>query len=154
MQNITESQTSISDGTYIEEATYQGTLSLPTAPGLSYGTANVSLNMTVPGSQFEVATLNGISYLSGVQAKTNGTYYFGKVNPNSPNSMILQAKYTASQWDASTHAPSFFSLRGLEYYWWVGVIAGLSIIGLGAAAVSHFGGDEEDLKVPKGKFGR
>ena len=154
MQNVTESQTSISDGSYIEQATYQGTLSLPTAPGLTYGTANISLNMTLPGSQYEVATLNGVSYLSGVQAKTNGTFDFGTVNPNSPNSMILEAKYTTAQWNASTHAPSFFTLRGLEYYWWVGVIAGLSIIGLGAAAVSHFGGDENDLKVPKGKFGR
>ena len=154
MQNITESQTSISDGSYIEQATYQGTLSLPTAPGLTYNTANISLGMTLPGSQYEVATLNGASYLSGVEAKDNGTYYFGTVNPNSPNSMILEAKYTASQWDASTHAPSFFTLRGLEYYWWVGVIAGLSVIGLGAAALSHFGGAEEDLKIPKGKFGR
>ena len=153
MTNTTESQASISDGNYIEEATYQGTLTLPTAPDLSYRTANVSLNMTLPGSQYEVATLNGISYLKGVQA-SNSTYSFGIVNPNTPNSMILEAKYTASQWDSSTHAPSFFTLRGLEYYWWVGVIGGLSIIGLGAAAVSHFGGDEEDLKIPKGKFGR
>ena len=154
MQNITESQTSISDGSYIEQATYQGTLELPTAPGLTYGNTNISLNMTLPGKQYEVATLNGASYLSEVQAKDNGTYYFGTVNPNTPNSMILEAKYTASQWDASTHAPSFFTLRGLEYYWWVGVIGGLSIIGLGAAASAHWGGEEDDLKVPKGKFGR
>ena len=154
MSNITESQTAINDGSYIEQATYQGTLELPTAPGLTYGNANISLNMTLPGNQYEVATLNGVSYLSGVNAKTNGTYVFGTVNPNSPNSMILETKYTSAQWDASTHAPSFFTLRGLEYYWWVGVIAGLSIIGLGAAAISHFGGEEEDLKIPKGKFGR
>ena len=153
MTNTTESQAAINDGNYIEQATYQGTLTLPTAPDLSYGTANVSLNMTLPGSQYEVATLNGVSYLKGIQA-SNGTYSFGNVNPNTPNSMILEAKYTASQWDSSTHAPSFFTLRGLEYYWWVGVIGGLSIIGLGAAAASHFGGDEETLKVPKGKFGR
>ena len=154
MQNITESQASISDGSYIEEATYQGTLSLPGAPDLTYSASNITLNMTLPGKQYMVATLNGISYLSNIQAKDNGTFVFGSVNPNMPNSMILEAKYTASQWDSSTHAPSFFTLRGLEYYWWVGVIGGLSIIGLGAAAVSHFGGDEEDLKIPKGKFGR
>ena len=154
MQNITESQASISDGSYIEQATYQGTLSLPTAPDLTYSASNITLNMTLPGKQYEVATLNGISYLSNIQAKDNGTFVFGSVNPNTPNSMILEAKYTASQWDSSTHAPSFFTLRGLEYYWWVGVIGGLSIIGLGAAAASHFGGDEETLRVPKGKFGR
>ena len=154
MTNTTESQAAINDGNYIEEATYQGTLTLPTAPDLSYGTANVSLNMTLPGNQYEVATLNGVSYLSEIQAKNNGTYTFGIVNPNTPNSVILEAKYTSAQWDASTNAPSFFTLRGLEYYWWVGVIGGLSIIGLGAAAASHFGGDEETLRVPKGKFGR
>ena len=154
MENLTESQTSISDGNYIEQATYQGILTLPTAPDLSYSNTNITLNMALPGKQYEVANLNGVSYLSIIQAKTNGTFAFGSVNPNTPNSMILEAKYTASQWDSSTHKPSFFTLRGLEYYWWVGVIGGLSIIGLGAAAVSHFGGDEENLKIPKGKFGR
>ena len=154
LQNITESQTSISDGSYVEEATYQGTLNMQTAPDLTYRTTNITLNMAMPGDQYTVATLNGVSYLSAIQAQKNGTFSFGTVNPNSPNSMILEAKYTASQWDASTHAPSFFTLRGLEYYWWVGVIGGLSIIGLGAAGISHFGGDEETLRVPKGKFGR
>ena len=154
MENVTESQTSISDGNYIEQATYQGILTLPTAPDLSYSNTNITLNMALPGKQYEVANLNGVSYLSSIQAKTNGTFAFGTANANNGNTIILEAKYTASQWDSSTHAPSFFTLRGLEYYWWVGVIAGLSIIGLGAAAVSHFGGVEEDLKVPKGKFGR
>ena len=154
MTNTTESQTSISDGSYIEEATYQGILSMPTAPDLTYAGSNITLNMTLPGSQYEVATLNGVSYLSGVQGEKNGTFAFGTVNPNSPNSMILEAKYTSSQWDSSTHAPSFFSIRGIEYYWWVGVIGLLSLIGLGAAASAHWGGEEEGLKVPKGKFGR
>ena len=154
LQNITESQTSISDGSYIEEATYQGTLNMPTEPDLTYGTSNITLNMRMPGDQYTVATLNGVSYLSAIEAQKNGTFSFGTVNPNSPNSMILEAKYTASQWDASTHAPSFFTLRGIEYYWWVGVIGLLSLIGLGAAASAHWGGEEDDLKVPKGKFGR
>ena len=154
MQNETESQSSIISGNYIEQATYQGTFSLPTAPDLSYSETTITMNMSIPGTQFEVANLNGISYLSQIQTKTNGTFTFGTVNPNQQNSIILETKFTASQWNASTSAPSFFSVQGLEYYWWVGLIGLMSVIGLGAAASSHFSGEEENLKIPKGKFGR
>ena len=154
MQNITESQSSITSGSYIEQATYQGIFSLPTAPDLSYSNSKISMNMTIPGTQFEVANLNGISYLSQIQTKTNGTFTFGTVNPNQQNAIILETKFTASQWNASTSAPSFFSIQGLEYYWWVGLIGLMSVIGLGAAASSHFSGEEENLRIPKGKFGR
>ena len=154
LQNTTESQSSISSSSYIEQATYQGILSLPSAPDLTYSNSAVQMNMTVPGSQFEVANLNGISYLSSIQTKTNGTFTFGTVNPNAQNTLILEIEFTASQWNASTTPPSFFSIQGIEYYWWVGVIGLLSIVGLGAAASSHFNGEEENLKVPKGKFGR
>lgn len=154
MQNTTESQSSITSGNYIEQATYQGILSLPTAPDLTYAETNITINMVIPGKQFEVANLNGVSYLSNIQSKTNGTFGFGAVNPQAQNSLILEIQYTASQWNASTSPPSFFSIQGIEYYWWVGVIGLLSIVGLGAAASSHFSGEEESLKVPKGKFGR
>ena len=154
LQNVTVSQTNINDGIFIEEATYQGTFELPTAPDLTYANSYISMNMTTPGSQYEVANLNGISYLTTLQTKNNGSYTFTAVNPNTPNTLILEEKFTASQWNASTNAPSIFSLAGIEYYWWVGLIGLMSIIGLGAAASSHFSGDEENLKIPKGKFGR
>ena len=154
LQNITISQTSINNGIYTEEATYQGILKLPSEPDLSYTNSYISLQMNLTGKQFIVANLNGISYLSQIQTKTNGTFTFGTVNPNQQNAIILETKFTASQWNASTSAPSFFSVQGLEYYWWVGLIGLMSVIGLGAAASSHFSGEEENLKIPKGKFGR
>lgn len=154
LQNSSESQSAISGGNYIEQATYQGIFSLPTAPDLTYSNSVIQMNLTTPGSQYEVANLNGISYLSSIQSKNNGTFVFATVNPNQQNSLILEIEFTASQWNASTAAPSFFSIAGIEYYWWVGVIGLLSIVGLGAAASSHFSGEEENLKVPKGKFGR
>ena len=97
--------------------------------------------MTLPGSQYEVANLNGISYLSEIQSKTNGTFTFGTVNPNSQNTIILEVEFTASQWNASSTAPSFWSIQGIEYYWWVGVIGLLSLIGLGSVASAHWGGN-------------
>lgn len=154
MQNVSESQGTVSNSKYVEQATYQGNFNLPTAPDLSYANSNITMPVTIPGNQFIVANLNGASFTSTLGSMKNGTFAFGSVNPNSANSIVLEVEYTAGQWNSITRAPSFFTLRGLEYYWWVGVIGLLSLIGLGAAAVSHFGGDEEDLKIPKGKFGR
>ena len=154
MQNLTTQQTSINDGSFTEEATYQGTFSLPTAPDLSYTATNTSVQLTVPGSQYEVANLNGASYLPQIQARSNGTFTFATVNPNAQNSLVLEVKYTTAQWDASSSPPSFFSLAGLEYYWWATLIAIMSFVGLGSVALSHFGADEEGLRIPKGKFGR
>ena len=154
LQNETETQSSINDGQYIEAATVQGNFELPTAPDLSYKGSNVSMPIVVNTSQFEVLNLNDASYLNSLPARDNGTFGFGSVNPNSPNNMIIEQKFTAAQWNSITKAPSFFTLRGIEYYWWVAIIGILSVVGLGAAAASHFGGDEETLKIPKGKFGR
>ena len=154
MQNETENQNAINRGSYIEQATYQGSFIMPTAPDLTYDGSTITLPIVVNTSQFEVLTLNGNSYINSLPTADNGTFNFGLVNPTQGNSIIIEQEFTASQWDASTHAPSFFTLRGLEYYWWVGLIGVMSVIGLGAAAASHFGGDEETLKVPKGKFGR
>ena len=110
--------------------------------------------MSIAGNQYEVANLNGISYLSAITTLKNGTFVFGTINPNAQNTLILETEFTAQQWNASTSAPSFFSVQGLEYYWWVGLIGLMSVIGLGAAASTHFSGEEENLKIPKGKFGR
>ena len=154
MQNTTIQKNSINDGSFTEQATYQGIFSLPTAPDLSYSTSNISIPLTTPGTQYEVANLNGASYLSAIQARTNGTFSFGTVNPNAQNSLVLEMKFTTAQWDASSSPPSFFSLAGLEYYWWATLIAIMSFVGLGSAALSHFGADEEGLRIPKGKFGR
>ena len=154
LQDTTESQSAISSINYIEQATYQGMFSLPTAPDLSYVAPNITMPITLSGNQFEVANLNGVSFLSTLQTKDNGTFSFGTVNPNNQNTLILEVEYTASQWNASTSAPSFFSIQGIEYYWWVGVIGLLSLIGLGSVASAHWGGTEENLKIPKGKFGR
>jgi hypothetical protein len=154
MQNITEQQTSINDGTFTEQATYQGIFTLPSAPDLEYSASNITVPLAIPGSQYEVANLNGASYLSSIQTHTNGTFSFGTVNPNQQNSLVLEVKYTSAQWDASSSAPSFFTLAGIEYYWWVAVLGLMGLIGLGSLAISHFGGTEETLRVPKGKFGR
>lgn len=154
IQNATEQQTSINAGSYTEQATYQGIFEMPTAPDLSYSESNITVPLTISGAQYEVANLNGVSYLSSIQTKTNGTFSFGTVNPNSQNSLILEVEYTTAQWDASSNAPSFFTLAGIEYYWWVAVLGLMGLIGLGSLAISHFGGTEETLRVPKGKFGR
>lgn len=154
LQNLITQQNSINTNNYIEQATFQGTFELPTAPDLSYSNTNITLPMALPGSQYEVSNLNGVSYLSQIQAKSNGTFAFGTVNPNSQNTIILEVEFTAAQWNASSTAPSFWSIQGLEYYWWIGIIGLLSLIGLGSVANAHWGGTEENLKVPKGKFGR
>lgn len=154
LQNLTEQQTSINDGTYTEQATYQGIFSLPSAPDLSYSASNITVPLTLPSTQYEVANLNGASFLSSIQSQPNGTFTFGTVNPNSQNSLVLEVKYTSAQWDASSSPPSFFSLAGLEYYWWVSVLGFLSLIGLAALATHDFGGNEGNLRAPKGKLGR
>lgn len=154
LQNVTIAQTAINNNGYSEQVTYQGTEYLPSAPDLSYSGSTISMAMNVSGKQFTIATLNGISYLSTIQGKANGTFVFDTVNPNNQNSIILQLDYTTAQWNSVSGAPPFFSLQGLEYYWWVGLIGFFSLIGLGSAALAHWGGEEENLRTPKGKFGR
>jgi hypothetical protein len=154
LQNTTISQAAINSNGYSEQVTYQGIETLPSAPDLAYSGTTISMPMNVSGTQYTIGTLNGISYLSAIQAKSNGTFVFGTVNPNNQNSIILQLDYTTSQWHSVSGAPPFFSLAGLEYYWWVGLIGFFSLIGLGSAALAHWGGAEENLRAPKGKFGR
>lgn len=154
LQDTIISQTAINQNGYSEQVSYQGTEYLPTAPYLTYTNTNISMPMNISGSQFTIANLNGVSYLSAIQAKHNGTFLFALVNPNQQNSIILQVDYTTAQWNSVSGAPPFFSLAGIEYYWWVGLIGFFSLIGLGSAALAHWGGEEENLRTPKGKFGR
>ena len=154
MQNETVQQSSINDGQYTEQATYQGIFQLPATPDLTYSTANITVPLTLPGQQYEVANLNGASYLTEIQQKANGTFTFATVNPNSQNSLILEVEFSTAQWDASSAPPSFFSLAGLEYYWWAALIGLMGLVGLGGVAIAHFGADEQSLRVPKGRFGR
>jgi hypothetical protein len=138
MQNITTSQTSINNGIYTEQVTYQGIESLPSAPDLSYTNSNITMPMKISGKQFQVANLNGVSYLSEVQAKSNGTFSFGSVNPNSQNSIILEVEYTANQWNSVSAPPSFWTepVQAIEYYWYIALGVLLGAIGLGSWAGS------------------
>lgn len=137
MQNITESQTSINNGIYTEEATYQGTFELPTAPDLTYQNALITMQMNESGKQFLVANMNGISYTTSIQTKNNGTFVFGTVNPNNQNTVILEVEYTTSQWTSSSGAPSFWTIQGVEYYWYLFLGGALGLIGLGTGISKH-----------------
>ena len=136
-QNITISETSINNGAYTEEATYQGILKLPSEPDLSYSNSYISMKMNMTGKQFIVTNLNGVSYSSQIQTKTNGTFTFGSVNPNNANTVIIEVQYTTAQWTASSGAPSIWSIAGIEYYWYILLGAGLGLIGLGTGIKSH-----------------
>jgi hypothetical protein len=137
LQNLTTQQSSINDGSYTEQVTYQGYEQLPTAPDLSYSTTNISIPMNIPGSQFVVANINGVSYLSTINIKDNGTFSFGTVNPNNPNSIVLEIKYTAAQWSGISGPPVWYSIAGVEYYWYVFLGVLLGAIGLGAGVNSR-----------------
>ena len=146
--NVSISQTAISDGSYIEQLTYQTTgFSLPTAPGLTYGAFNITESMNgIAGSQYTVAVLNGASFITQIQKlKGNQTLNYGSVNPNHSNSLILSLDLTSSQWNSISAPPSFFSIQGIEYYWYVflGIILGaLGLAGAKSGAVSK----EESLR--------
>lgn len=137
LRNETISQTSINNGVFTEQATYQGILTLPTAPDLTYSNSYISMKLNITGKQFLVANLNGESYTNTVQSQNNGTYVFGTVNPNSDNSVIIEVEYTTAQWTASSGTPSIWSIAGIEYYWYILLGAGLGLIGLGTGIKSH-----------------
>ena len=145
LQNTTISQTSINNGIYTEEATYQGILKLPSEPDLSYTNSYISLQMNLTGKQFIVTNLNGISYSSQIQAKTNGTFSFGTVNPNNQNTVIIEVEYTSAQWTSSSGVPSFWTIQGIEYYWYIFLGGALGLIGLGTGLSKH----AETLRVGK-----
>ena len=137
LQNLTTEQTSINDGSYVEQVTYQGYEQLPSAPDLTYGETNISMPMNIPGNQYVVANVNGVSYLSGITTKDNGTYNFGTVNPNSQNTIVLELKYTQAQWNGISAPPVWYSVAGIEYYWYVFLGVLLGLIGLGAGMKSR-----------------
>ena len=134
LQNVTQTQTPITSGSYIEQVGYQGTLNLPSAPGLTYGPANITLNLTVPADQFQVLTLGGSSYINSLGNKTNGTVQlvYG-ISPTSPTSYYAIVDYTASQWQSISHPAGFFTYDGIAYYYWlaIGAIASLLALGVG-----------------------
>lgn len=146
MQNETISEAAINQNGYSEQVTYQGIETLPSAPDLSYTNSNISMPLTIAGKQFEVVNLNGASYSTEINAMSNGTYNFGTVNPNSQNSIILEVDYTTSQWNSVSSPPSFWSVQGIEYYWYVFLGMILGVIGLGAGIKQH----AEGLRAPKG----
>jgi hypothetical protein len=89
----------------------------------------------IEGNQFIVVNLNGISYLSQIKnLEESQTMEFGSANPNSPNNIVITVEYTASQWDAVSHAPSLWTdpLGTIEYYWYISLGVLLGAIGLGS----------------------
>jgi len=135
--NYTSTQTPVSYENYIEQVGYQGTFSFPSAPDLSYSGANFTLPLSVPGSQFQALDVNGVSYLSAIGNKTNGTVVLlSSLNPTSSTSYLAYVDFTASQWQAISSPPGFFSIAGIEYYWFIAIGAIASLIGL-AGAVRH-----------------
>ena len=134
LQNATISQSSINDGPYIEEGTYQGTLQMPSAPDLEYRNANITMPVALPGTQYKVLNVNGQSYTNTVSTMKNGTFSAGTVNPINANSVIVEAYYTSAEWDKVSSPPGFFSdpIGTIEYYWYIALGVALGAIGLGA----------------------
>ncbi len=137
LTNYSVTQTPLTSGNYIEQVGYQATFSLPSSPDLSYSASNFSLPLSVPASQFQVLEVNGVSYVSSLGNKTNGTaVLLSSVNPTSTISYLAYVDYTATQWQSISHPAGIFTVDGIEYYWFivVGAIAGL--LGL-AGGVRH-----------------
>lgn len=140
-QNPTISQTAISQGSYVEQVTYQTQgYKLPPASDLIYGTFAMIQPMNgIPGNQYIVADLNGNSYLPQIQA-LNGTtaMVYGAVpSPNTNNTMVLTVDYTQAQWNGISSPPVWYSVAGVEYYWYVFLGVLLGVIGLGAGMKSR-----------------
>jgi len=149
-QNYTQTQNQISSGNYIEETTTQGNLEYPTGTDISYTGTNITMSLNgIGGIQIPVLDINGVSYTGKVSNMSgNQTLYAGTVNPNEPNNVIYQVEYTASQWNSITSPPFFLSVQGIEYYWWIGIIAIFGGLGIFAGAKSYATGKEENLRAP------
>ena len=130
--NLSQVQTPITSGNYIEQVQYSGTFQLPLSPDLSFGTANITFPLTVPASQIQVLTLAGTSYINSLGNKTNGTVaILPSVNPTTPTSYYAIVDYTASQWQSISHPAGFFTYDGIAYYYWLAIGAIASLLGLG-----------------------
>ncbi len=149
-QNYTETQNQISSGNYIEETTTQAAFEFPTGADISYSATNITMPLNgIAGDQIPVFDLNGVSYTDTLSNKTgNETLYAGVVNPNEANNVIYQVEYTASQWNSITSPPFFLSVQGIEYYWWIGIIAIFGGLGIFAGLRSYATGKEENLRAP------
>ena len=132
--NLSEVQTPITSGNYIEQVQYSGTFELPSAPDLSYSASNITFPLTVPASQVQVVTLGGTSYINSLGNKTNGTAQLvSGMQPTVAIPYYAIVDYTASQWQGISHPAGFFSYDGIAYYYWlaIGAIASLLALGVG-----------------------
>ena len=132
--NTTISQTAISNGSYIEEVQTQGQFKLPSAPDLTYGSANITEQLNVSSSQVLVLDINGLSYLSSISGKNGTINLIGSVNPTSSTSFLEIVEYTSSQWNSISGPPGFFSVAGVEYYFDEIVLGLTALLGIGGAA--------------------
>ena len=146
LQNLTEQQSAINSGSYIEQVEYQGQFVLPTAPDLSYGPANITEHFNVNTSQTQVLDINGVSYLSAISGKNNTIQLLSSVNPNSQTQFLQIVDYTQSQWTSISSPPGIFTLAGIEYYWEEFIIAILAVVGVGAGAASRHASNLRKVK--------
>ena len=146
LQNLTTQQSAINTLGYIEQVEYQGQFNLPTAPDLSYGTANLTEHFNVSTSQTQVLDINGVSYLSTISGKNNTVLLLSSVNPNSQTQFLQIVDYTQSQWTSISSPPGIFTLAGIEYYWEEFIIAILAIVGVGAGAASRHASNLRKVK--------
>jgi len=147
--NFTETQNQITGSNYIEEETLQGNLLYPTGTDITYSASNVSVQYNgISGSQIPLLNINGVSYSTQINNVSGNSTTLISTNPNQPVSVIYQVEYTASQWNAFTAPPFFLSVQGIEYYWWIGLIAIFGGLGIFAGLRSYATGKEEDLRAP------
>ena len=146
LQNLTTQQSAINSLSYIEQVEYQGQFNLPTAPDLSYGTANLTEHFDVNTSQTQVLDINGVSYLSTISGKNGTIQLVASVNPNGQTQFLQIVDYTQSQWTSISSPPGIFTLAGIEYYWEEFIIAILAIVGVGAGAASRHASNLRKVK--------
>ena len=150
LQTETTQQNAISSGNYIEQVEYQGEFDLPTAPDLSYGSANLTEQFNISTAQTQVLDINGVSYLSTISGKNGTIQLLSPVNPNSQIQFLQIVDYTQSQWNTISNSPGLFTLAGIEYYWWIAVGGLATLIGLGAAA-KHAGTKADQERIRRGR---
>jgi len=148
-ENFTQTQNQITGSDYIEETTVQGNLLYPSGTDISYSGSNVSIQFNgISGSQIPLLNVNGVSYSTQISNVSGNTTTLITTNPNQPVSVIYQVEYTASQWNSFTAPPFFLSVAGIEYYWWIGLIAIFGGLGIFSGAKSYAIGKEENLRSP------
>ena len=129
---------------------YPGQFDLPSAPDLSYGSANLTEQFNVSTAQTQVLDINGVSYLSTISGKNGTIELLSSVNPNSQTQFLQIVDYTQSQWNSISVAPGIFTIAGIEYYWWIAVGGLATLIGL-AAAAKHAGTKADQERIRRGR---